>query len=122
MKRLLAIIFAVCLLLSFAGCQSRIQKIEMLVYLEDDLTEAEARTVGSRLNCIPDVINSRFVTGEEALEDFISKQENPSDFAGIDADFISSRYIVTAETTDVQALVKELESWEEISSVSYFII
>ena len=45
---------------------------EILAYVDSDLTDAEARSIGTRINQIPNVFKSDFKTRDEALQEFIA--------------------------------------------------
>ena len=68
---------------------------EILVYIDTELPDAEARSVGTQINRIPNVQNSVFVTREEALENFIAEHQEDEAFSGVDATDLRHRYVVT---------------------------
>ena len=45
------------------------QTSEILVYVDSDLSDAEARSIGTKINLLDNVLQSTFVSREEALED-----------------------------------------------------
>ena len=71
------------------------QTNEILVYIDSELPEAEARSVGTQINTIANVQNSVFVTREEALEDFVAEHQNDEAFSGVDASDLRHRFVVT---------------------------
>ncbi len=68
---------------------------EIMVYIDTELTDAEARSIGSQINTISNVHNAVFVTREEALEDFLAKHDYDASLAGVEADYLRHRYEVT---------------------------
>lgn len=70
---------------------------EMLVYIDETWGEAEAKSVGSKINMISNVHNARFVSREEALSDFVDEQPNPSMFEGLDPSTFRDRFVITLE-------------------------
>ena len=46
---------------------------EVLVYIDEDYSEAEAKSVGSQINMITNVHKAEFVSREEALEKFLDQ-------------------------------------------------
>ena len=48
------------------------QQNQVLVYIDESYTEAEAKSVGSEINLIPNVAKSEFVSKEAALDSFVS--------------------------------------------------
>ncbi len=67
---------------------------EVIVYVQEDLSEADALSVGSDISLLENIASSRFITREEAWEAFVAKQDNPKDFDGVDADALQHRYSV----------------------------
>ena len=49
------------------------QTSEILVYVDADLPDAQARSIGTQINLMDNVLKSTFVSREEALEDFHSE-------------------------------------------------
>ena len=70
---------------------------EILVYVDADLPDAEARSIGTQINLLDNVLQSTFVSREEALEDFIADHDGDSAFSGVQASDLRHRYIVTLE-------------------------
>ena len=73
------------------------QDAEILVYIDENYTEAEAKSVGSKINMIENVHEATFVSRQQALEEFVAKQGNEAAFQGIQADVLRDRFIVTLE-------------------------
>ena len=70
---------------------------EILVYVDADLPDAEARSIGTKINLLDNVLQSPFVSREEALEDFIADHDGDSAFSGVQASDLRHRYVVTLE-------------------------
>ena len=73
------------------------QTSEILVYVDSELPDAEARSIGTKINLLDNVLQSTFVSREEALEDFIADHDGDSAFSGVQASDLRHRYIVTLE-------------------------
>ena len=73
------------------------QTSEILVYVDSSLPDAEARSIGTQINLMDNVLQSTFVSREEALEDFIEDHDGDSAFNGVQAADLRHRYIVTLE-------------------------
>ena len=71
------------------------QTNEILVYIDSELPEAEAKSVGTKINTIENVQNSVFVTREEALESFVAEHQNDDAFSGVAAEDLRHRFVVT---------------------------
>ena len=73
------------------------QTSEILVYVDSELPDAEARSIGTKINTLNNVLKATFVSREEALKDFIDDHEGDSAFSGVQADDLRHRFIVTLE-------------------------
>ena len=70
---------------------------EILVYVDSSLEDAEARSVGTRINLLDNVLKSEFVSREEALANFVADHEGDDAFTGVDASDLRHRFVVTLE-------------------------
>ena len=73
------------------------QTSEILVYVDSSLTDAEARSIGTRINMMDNVFKSTFISREEALEDFIADHEGDPAFSGVQAEDLRHRFVVSLE-------------------------
>ena len=73
------------------------QTSEILVYVESSLSDAEAKSIGTKINMLDNVLQSTFVSREEALQDFINDHEGDSAFSGVQATDLRHRFVVTLE-------------------------
>ena len=73
------------------------QTNEILVYIDTELSEAEAKSVGTKINLLDNILKSTFVSREEALEDFIRDHEGDEAFNGVEASDLRHRFVVTLE-------------------------
>ena len=73
------------------------QTSEILVYVDSDLSDADARSIGTKINLMDNVLQSTFVSREEALEDFIADHDGDSAFSGVQASDLRHRYVVSLE-------------------------
>ena len=73
------------------------QTSEILVYVDTELSDAEAKSIGTKINMLDNVLQSTFVSREEALEDFVSDHDGDSAFSGVQAQDLRHRYVVTLE-------------------------
>ena len=68
---------------------------EMLVYVDENFSDAQVGTVGTAINQIETVYLSRLVPREQALADFIADHEGDAAFNGVAAEDLRHRYVVT---------------------------
>ena len=73
------------------------QTSEILVYVDADLSDAEARSIGTKINLLDNVLQATFISREEALEDFVADHDGDSAFSGVQASDLRHRYVVTLE-------------------------
>ena len=73
------------------------QTSEILVYVDSDLSDAEARSVGTKINMLDNILQSTFVSREEALADFVADHEGDDAFTGVQPEDLRHRYVVTLE-------------------------
>ena len=74
------------------------QTSEILVYIDSELSDAEARSVGTKINILDNVLQATFVSREEALEDFKEDHNGDAAFDGVVPEDLRHRYIVTLES------------------------
>ena len=70
---------------------------EILVYIDSSLSEAEARSIGTKINLLDNVLQATFISREEALKDFVSDHDDDTAFSGVQAEDLRHRYVVTLE-------------------------
>jgi cell division transport system permease protein len=70
---------------------------EILVYIDSSLSDAEARSIGTKINLLDNVLEAKFVSREEALQNFVSDHDNDSAFSGVQPQDLRHRYVVTLE-------------------------
>ena len=73
------------------------QTSEILVYIDSDLSDAEARSIGTKINALSNVLQAKFISREEALESFVKDHNGDSAFNGVQASDLRHRYEVTLE-------------------------
>lgn len=86
------------------------QTSEILVLIDSDLSDAEARSIGTRINLLDNVLQATFVSREEALQDFIDDHDGDNAFNGVQASDLRHRYVVTLEdNTKMQQTDEQLK-------------
>jgi cell division transport system permease protein len=91
------------------------QTNEVLVYIDSDLPEAEAKSIGTKINRVDNVQQAIFVSREEALDNFLSDHQGDDAFSGIEASDLRHRFVVTLE--DNALLTQTVEDIEAIDGV-----
>ena len=70
---------------------------ELLVYIDSQLPDAEARSVGTKINTIENVLLAKFVSREEALKSFVADMGSDSSFGSVIAEDLRHRFVVTLQ-------------------------
>ena len=92
---------------------------EVIVYISDTLTDAEAKSIGTDISNIPNVQNRTFISREEALEEFIKDNGDKDAFAGVEASDLRHRYVVVLEDNrQIEQTVRQLEKINGVDKVS----
>ena len=73
------------------------QTNEVICYVDSSYTDAEAKSVHSKINMIDNVFQANYVSREQALEDFIAEHDNDAAFQGVDAKDLRHRITVVLE-------------------------
>ena len=92
------------------------QTNEVLVYIDESLTESEARSVGTHINMVDNVLRSEFVTREQALEEFIADHGGDSAFDGLNVETLRHRYVIVLE--DNGLMRETVENLKQIHGVA----
>ena len=92
---------------------------EILVYIDSELPDAEAKSVGTQINQIPNVQNSVFVSREEALEDFVADHQEDEAFSGVEASDLRHRFVVTlVDNTMMEDTVSAIEGIAGVAKIN----
>ncbi len=70
---------------------------EILVYIDEELSDAEAKSVETKIRKLENVYQARFKSREEALKDFIEDHEGDESLAGVQAEDLRHRVVVVLE-------------------------
>ena len=91
---------------------------EILVFIDENLTEAEARSVGTKINVIDNVYQATFVPREEALEQFIADHQEADFFGGVAAEDLRHRFAVVLQDNNlIQQTVSQIEQIEGVVKI-----
>lgn len=89
---------------------------EVIVYIDETLTTSEAHSIETQIRPMDNVLSARFVTREQALEDFVADHEGDSAFSGVDAETLRHRVVVLLE--DNALMEQTIEEIMEIKGVA----
>ena len=88
------------------------QTSEILVYIDSEMSDAEARSIGTKINTLNNILQATFISRQEALEDFVEDHEGDSAFSGVQADDLRHRFVVVLEDN-----TKMLETDNQIKQI-----
>ena len=88
---------------------------EMVVYIDDSLTEEQARALQPTLSKVPNVSQLSFVTAQRAMEDFKAKRENNALPADLPDETLRHRYHV--HIADIERMAETQAALEQVEGV-----
>ena len=92
---------------------------EILVYIDETYSEAEAKSVGSQINLIANVQKAEFVSRDQALENFVEDTSDAALFEGVDSSTFRDRFVVTlVDNSKMQQTIDELEKIEGVAKIT----
>ena len=96
------------------------QTNQIMVYIDSEMSDAEARSVGTPINQIANVQKAEFVTREQALEQFVADHADESyAFTGVVADDLRHRYVVTlADNALMEQTVEQIAKINGVAKIS----
>ena len=83
------------------------QTNEILAYVDETLSDAEAKSIGTKINMIDNVLRADFVSREEALAEFIADHQEDEAFSGVEATDLRHRFVVVLEDN---ALIEQTDA------------
>ena len=92
------------------------QTNEVICYVDSVYTDAEAKSVHSRINMIDNVFRADYVSREQALEEFIEDHDNDSAFQGVDPQDLRHRIVVVLE--DNSRMEETVAMLEQVDGVA----
>lgn len=73
------------------------QTNEVLAYVDSSLTDAEAKSVGTKINMIDNIQQADFISREDALASFVAEHGEDETFQGVDPTDLRHRFRVVLE-------------------------
>ena len=90
---------------------------ELLVYIDSDLSDAEAKSVGTKINRLDNVLQAKFYSREEALKNFIEDHAGNAALQSVVPEDLRHRYVVVLE--DNTLMQQTYDQVMEIPGVVY---
>ncbi len=92
---------------------------EVLVYVDETLSEAEAMTIQTKINVLDNVYKAVFVSREEALKDFVADHQGSDAFSGVEPSDLRHRVVVTLENNDrMEQTVAEIRQISGVAKIN----
>ena len=92
---------------------------EILAFVDENLSEEEAREIATRLRGLSNVSDVQFVTREQAMEDFVSGYDDEEMFEEVTPSWFRHRYIVFLNDLSLMAETEaSIQNVEGIADVS----
>ncbi len=87
----------------------RLEKEDVIIaYVDDSLSESEARDLQTELESIINVDHVEFMSREDAMEDFINTYKDTTFLEGLDATVLRHRYVVYVEDIALMEQTQDL--------------
>ena len=67
---------------------------QIIAYVEETLSEDDAKALQSKIEAVPNVRSCEFVTREEAMQEFTSQYDDQTLFEDVDSSVFRDRYII----------------------------
>ena len=95
------------------------QENEILAYVDDTYTEAQAKALQKKLEAIPNVTSATYISKQEATKDFAAKYPDEALFQGLDPETFRDRYAIKVADLEQQGqTVEQVEALEGIAKVN----
>ena len=91
---------------------------EILVFVDEKLSDAEARSVGTVINGLDNIYKATFVPREAALKDFMEDMNDSHVLDGVDANPLRHRFVVVLEDNALmRQTVADLEKVDGVVNI-----
>lgn len=77
------------------------QTNEILVYIDENLPDAEAESIETYIRAMDNIYSADFVSREQALEEFLAQHGDDPVFSGLDASTLRHRIVVVLEDNNL---------------------
>ena len=92
---------------------------EVMVYIDENLSLSEARSIEPRINLVNNVHKATFKSREEALKDFIADHDGDESFNGVTAEDLRHRVVVVLEdNSTMKTTVDQISQIKGVAKIS----
>ena len=96
------------------------QQNEILAYVDERLSEEEARELSAHLRSLPNVTAVEFITREEAMQNFYAQFDDPDMFSDLPVTTFRNRYAIymddLSRMAETKAAIEEVDGIADISA------
>lgn len=92
------------------------QQNEILAFVDDSLTEDQAKELQPALEAIPNVSSVQFVTRDQAMSNFISQYDDKDTFSDLNSSVFRNRYIVYM--TDISQMQATADALGQVTGIA----
>ena len=92
------------------------QENEILAYVDDSYTSAEARALQKELEAIPNVASATYISKEQATKDFAADYPDEELFQDLDPEIFQDRYAI--KVVDLAQQSQTLQRVEEVTGIT----
>ena len=97
------------------------QENEILAYVDDSYSEAQAKALKRTLEAIPNVASATFISKEEAMESFTAQYPDEALFQNLDPEILRDRFAIKVVDLQQQsATVEAVKAVEGIAKVNAY--
>ena len=93
------------------------QTNEVLAYVDSELSDAEAKSVGTKINMLDNILEANWISRAEALKNFIDDHEEDNLFQSVDPQDLRHRFRVVLE--DNSKMIETVALLEQVPGVVY---
>lgn len=95
------------------------QENEFLAYVDEDMSDEQGMALGKEIAAIDNVAEYRYITREEARENFVSELEDDSLYSDLPASVLRGRFSIQVKDIDLLAdTIAQVRSIAGIASIS----
>ena len=93
------------------------QDNEILAFVDDSYTEAQAKALQKKLEAVDNVASVTFISREEAMQSFISEHPDEEYFQDLDPNILRDRFAIKVKELKLQSQTVELITVRNIATV-----
>ena len=94
------------------------QTNEVLAYVDGSLTEAEAKSIGTKINLLENVLQADFISREEALDRFVKDHQEDDAFSGVEATDLRHRFrVILEDNAYIEQTAAEIDALDGVMKV-----